>query len=51
MRISKELQKDIKLDFQCRMRSLNKTPKDIEQLSLFLEISLDNVNDIARYCE
>ena len=48
MRIDKTLQIDIRSDFATRMRSLGKTRKEIEQLSLFLSISLDNVNDLAK---
>ena len=51
MRINKNLVIDIRSDFVTRMRSLGKTPKEIEQLCLFLEISLDNVNEIARHGE
>jgi hypothetical protein len=50
-RINKELQIDIRANFATRMRSLGKTPKDIEQLNLFLDLSLSDVNDIAWYDE
>lgn len=48
-RISRELAADIRSDFATRMRSLNKKPKEIAQLNLFLEISLDNINEVARH--
>lgn len=48
MRINKNLATDIRSDFCTRMRSLNRTPKEIEQLDFFLTISLDNVNDLAK---
>jgi hypothetical protein len=47
MRVNKTLGIDIRADFVVRMRSLGKSRQEIEQLSLFLEASIDNVNDIA----
>jgi len=47
MRINKNLSTDIRADFVTRVRSLGKNRKEIEQLSLFLEASLDNINDVA----
>jgi len=47
MRIDKTLQADIKSDFVTRMRSLGKTRKEIEQLNLFLEASLQNINELG----
>ena len=47
MRINKTLSTDIRADYCTRMRSLGKSRKEIEQLNLFLEASLDNINDIA----
>jgi len=50
MRINNNLAIDIRADFVTRMRSLNRTPKEIEQLDFFLTISLDNVNELAKGC-
>ena len=47
LRINRTLSTDIRADYCTRMRSLGKSRQEIEQLSLFLEASLDNVNDIA----
>jgi len=47
MRINRALSTDIRADYCTRMRSLGKSRKEIEKLSLFLEASIDNVNDIA----
>ncbi len=47
-RINKRLAADIRSDFVTRMRSLNKTPKDIAQLDFFLSVALDNINDLAK---
>ena len=49
VRINHTLAVDIRHDFATRMRSLGKPPKDIELLNLFLELSLENVNELARY--
>ena len=46
MRINKTLSTDIRADYCTRMRSLGKSRQEIEQLSLFLEASLDNINDL-----
>lgn len=42
-------EQDIRHYFATRMRSLEETPKEIEQLYLFLEISLDNINEIGKH--
>jgi len=47
MRINRVLSADIRADYCTRMRSLGKSRQEIEQLSLFLEASIDNINDIA----
>jgi len=47
-RISKDLSIDIRSDFVTRMRSIKKTRKEIEQLNLFLEATLNNVNDLGK---
>jgi len=47
LRINRTLSTDIRADYCTRMRSLGKTRKEIEQLNLYLEASLDNINDIA----
>ena len=46
MRINRNLGIDIRADFVTRMRSLGKSRKEIEQLSFFLEASIENINDI-----
>ena len=47
IRINKTLGIDIRADYCTRMRSLGKSRQEIEQLSLFLEASIDNINDMA----
>lgn len=46
-RISQLLAIDIRANLVTRMRSIGKTRKEIEQLNIFLEASLADVNDIA----
>jgi len=46
-RINHHLKADILHDFNQRMRSLNKQPKEIQQLYNFLEASLTNINEIG----
>ena len=46
-RIKNELAVDIRADFCTRMRSIGKTREEIEQLNIFLEASLQNVNEIG----
>ena len=46
-RINKTLSTDIRADYCTRMRSLGKSRQEIEQLAIFLEASIDNINDIA----
>ena len=48
LRINKYLSVDIRHDFVTRMRSIGKTRKEIEQLNIFLEATLTNVNDLAK---
>lgn len=45
---SNNIQTDIRQDFVIRMRSLVKRPQEIENLSIFLELSLQNINVIAK---
>jgi hypothetical protein len=47
-RIKSDLAVDIRSDFVTRMRSIGKTPKEIEQLDRFLVACLQNVNDLDR---
>jgi hypothetical protein len=48
LRISNHLAVDIRHDFVIRMRSIGKTKKEIEQLNIFLEATLTNVNDLGK---
>ena len=48
LRISNHLSASIRHDFVIRMRSIGKTRKEIEQLNIFLEATLTNVNDLAK---
>jgi hypothetical protein len=48
LRINRVLAVDILHDFVTRMRSIGKTRKEIEQLNIFLEATLTNVNDLAK---
>ena len=48
LRISNHLSVDIRHDFVTRMRSIGKTIKEIEQLNIFLEATLINVNDLGK---
>ena len=47
-RINNDLQVDIRADFCTRMRSIGKTREEIEQLNIFLEASLQNVNELGK---
>jgi hypothetical protein len=48
LRINRVLAVDIRHDFVTRMRSIGKTIKEIEQLNIFLEATLINVNDLGK---
>ena len=48
LRINRVLAVDIRSDFIIRMRSIGKTRKEIEQLNIFLEATLINVNDLGK---
>lgn len=48
MRINSNLAADIKHDFVVRMRSIGKTRSEIQQLVLFLDASLANINDLSK---
>lgn len=47
-RIKRNLAIDLRADFVVRMRSIGKTPKEIQQLNIFLEASIQNVNDLGK---
>jgi hypothetical protein len=47
LRINKDLAIDIRSDFATRMRSIGRTPKEIEKLDIFLSLCLQNVNDLS----
>ncbi|MDX2370718.1 MAG: hypothetical protein QNK36_20335 [Colwellia sp.] len=49
MIINKTLAIDMKHDFVTRLFSLGKTQKNIQQLDLYLDLSLDNINGLAKY--
>ncbi|MDX2370656.1 MAG: hypothetical protein QNK36_20010 [Colwellia sp.] len=48
MIINKTLAIDMIHDFVTRLYSLGKTLKNIQQLDLYLGLSLDNINDLAK---
>ena len=48
LRINKTLAVDIKHDFVTRMRSIGKSRKEIEQLNVFLDASLTNINELDK---
>ena len=45
-RIKKELMVAIRSEYVVRLRSLGKSRKDIEQLSMYLDLALLNLNDL-----
>jgi hypothetical protein len=45
LRVNRTLAIDIRSDFATRMRSIGRTPQEIEKLDIFLSLCLQNVND------